>query len=417
MEISPQNSPRIPPAKRDPLDQYALEIARRNKLEGESLQKLSAIFPAGATTLHRKIKGWLEQRRFELTDTWSGQTTAMQAAIDEPLGERLARETAIRRARVAHLSGVEAATGEDYRIQATDNERARAAYQAGDHLHRALGDVAARFLVDRLRPQMTIGLASGRGVALTVDRLEDLAKDRREWMSGYQGIKIYSLSGGSWMGTWAMPFNRPLDADANVFHLGTILHVSPGIRTYIGSWLLAGERVTDPPSYEGVHLDLAIVGIGQLNTGHHFLRPDAALQLESMSNALASIREFQDTDGDKHASIADICHVLFYVGPGQPPKQISKAITELNNAMSTAPRKTLESAEEVILVAGGAQKEEALYHFVKGDCRDAPIDPARVTLITDSWTANRILERGSILNRGAAKTRCANRRPRQKRCP
>jgi len=62
--------------------------------------------------------------------------------------------------------------------------------------------------------------------------------------------------------------------------------------------------------------------------------------------------------------------------------------------MSTPPRKTLESAEEVILVAGGAQKEEALYHFVMGNCRDAPIDPARVTLITDSWTADRILERG-----------------------
>ena len=393
MEISPQTGPRQAPTKDDPLDQFALEIARRNKLEGESLQKLSAIFPAGATTLHRKLKGWLEEGRFELTDKWSGQTTAMQAAIDEPLGERLARETSIRRARVTHLTGVEAATGEDYRMQAT-SEKGQAAYQAGDYLHRALGDVAARFLIDRLRPQMTIGLASGRGVALTVDRLEDLAKDRREWMSGYQGVRIFSLSGGSWMGTWSMPFNRPLDADANVFHLGTILHVSPGIRTYIGSWLLEGERAAEPPSYDDVHLDLAIVGIGQLNTGHHFLRPDAALQLESMSDALASIREFQDKDGDRHASIADICHVLFYVGEGQPPDQIAKAISDLNNAMSTAPRKTLESAEEVILVAGGAQKEEALYHFVKGNCRGAPIDPARVTLITDSWTANRILERG-----------------------
>ena len=393
MEISPQTGPRQTPTKDDPLDQFALEIARRNKLEGESLQKLSGIFPAGATTLHRKLKGWLEEGRFELTDKWSGQTTAMQAAIDEPLGERLARETSIRRARVTHFTGVEAATGEDYRMQAT-SEKGQAAYQAGDYLHRALGDVAARFLIDRLRPQMTIGLASGRGVALTVDRLEDLAKDRREWMSGYQGVRIFSLSGGSWMGTWSMPFNRPLDADANVFHLGTILHVSPGIRTYIGSWLLEGERVAEPPSYEDVHLDLAIVGIGQLNTGHHFLRPDAALQLESMSEALASIREFQDKDGDRHASIADICHVLFYVGEGQPPDQIAKAISDLNNAMSTAPRKTLESAEEVILVAGGAQKEEALYHFVKGNCREAPIDPARVTLITDSWTAHRILERG-----------------------
>ena len=393
MEISSNTPPGQSQSKEDPLDQFALEIARRNKLEGESLQKLSSIFPAGATTLHRKLKGWLEEGRFELTDKWSGQTTAFQAAIDEPLGERLARETSIRRARVAHLTGVEPANGEDYLLQAT-SERGQAAYQAGDYLHRALGDVAARFLIDRLRPQMTIGLASGRGVALTVDRLEDLAKDRREWMSGYQGVRIFSLSGGSWMGTWAMPFNRPLDADANVFHLGTILHVSPGIRTYVGSWLLAGERVAEQPSYEGVRLDLAIVGIGQLNTGHHFLRPDAALQLESMSDALASIREFQDKDGDRHASIADICHVLFYVGTGQPPDQIAKAITDLNNAMSTAPRETLKSAEEVILVAGGAQKEEALYHFVKGNCRGAPIDPARVTLITDSWTANRILERG-----------------------
>jgi DNA-binding transcriptional regulator LsrR (DeoR family) len=376
------------------LDQYALEIARRNKLEGESLQKLSKIFPAGATTLHRKIKGWLEQGRFELTDTWSGQTTASQTVIDEPLGERLARATSIRRARVAHLSGVEAATGEDYRMQTSNNERAQAAYQAGDFLHRALGDVAARFLIDQLRPQMTIGLASGRGVALTVDRLEELAKDRREWMSGYQGVKIVSLSGGSWMGTWAMPFNRPLDADANVFHLGTILHVSPRIRTYIGSWLLAGERVAEQSNYDSVHLDLAIVGIGQLNTGHHFLRPDAALQMESMSDALDSIRDFQDKEGGQHASIADICHVLFYVGTGQPPNRLAKAIGELNKAMSTAPRKTLENAEEVILVAGGAQKEEALYHFIKGNCRGAPIDPARVTLITDSWTANRILERG-----------------------
>ena len=386
MDVSPQSAPRQSPSKDDPLDRFALEIARRNKLEGESLQKLSGVFPAGATTLHRKLKGWLEEGRFELTDTWSGQTTALQAAIDEPLGERLARETAIRRARVARLTGFEAAAGEDYWMQGA-SDRGQAAYQAGDYLHRALGDVAARFLIDRLRPQMTIGLASGRGVALTVDRLEDLAKDRREWMSGYQGVRIYSLSGGSWMGTWAMPFNRPLDADANVFHLGTILHVSPGIRTYIGSWLLAGERVTERPSYKGVHLDLAIVGIGQLNTGHHFLRPDAALQLES-------IREFQDKEGDRHASIADICHVLFYVGTGEPPDQIAKAIRDLNNAMSTAPRETLESAEEVILVAGGAQKEEALYHFVKGHCRDAPIDPARVTLITDSWTANRILDRG-----------------------
>ena len=98
------------------------------------------------------------------------------------------------------------------------------------------------------------------------------------------------------MGTWAIPFSRPLDADANVFHLGAILKSEAGMRKYMGSWLLSGERVAEQPSYEGVHLDLAIVGIGQLNTGHHFLRDDAALQLESVSRALAHIREFQDEE-------------------------------------------------------------------------------------------------------------------------
>ena len=395
MSISTKTGSNQSPKKGGPLDQYALEIARRNKLDGESLQKLSKIFPAGATTLHRKLKGWLEEGRFDMVDTWNDQSTTFPASIsiDEPLGERLARETGIRRARVARLTGVDAAAGEDYRMPVT-SEGGQAAYQAGDHLHSALGNVAALFLIDRLRPNMTIGLASGRGVALTVDRLQALAKDRREWMSGYQAVRIVSLSGGSWQGTWAMPFNRPLDADANVFHLGTILGVSPNIRTYVGSWLLAGERVAEEPSYQGIHLDLAIVGIGQLNTGHHFLRPDAALQLDSMGDALATIREFQAKDEDQRASIADICHVLFYLGVGQPPNRLAKAINELNSAMSTPPRETLESAEEVILVAGGAQKEEALYHFVKGNCRDAPINPARVTLITDSWTADRILERG-----------------------
>ena len=393
MKISPRNMPRPDSATEEPLDQRALEIVRRNKLEGESLKDLSSEFSAGATTLHRKLKTWLEQGRFELIDKWSGQTSALDVTTDEPLGENLARETLIRRARVAHVSGVEAATGPDYR-QPADSDRGQVAYQAGDQLHRALGDVAARLLLDRLRPNMTIGLASGRGVAFTIQRLEELSRDRPAWISGYQGAEIFSLSGGSWMGSWAIPFNRPLDADANVFHLGTILQVSSGKRTYKGSWLLVREGAPEQPSYEGVHLDLAIVGIGQLNTGHHFLRPDAALQLESLSSALARIREFQEKDKDLHASIADICHILFYVGPGQLPDEVAETVAELNNAMSAAPKKILQDADEIILVAGGAQKEEALYNFIKGNCKDAPIDPARVTLITDSWTARRILERG-----------------------
>ncbi|SVD08071.1 uncharacterized protein METZ01_LOCUS360925, partial [marine metagenome] len=90
MTSSNQSSPRQTSSKSDPLDQFALEIARRNKLEGESLQKLSTIYSSGVTTLHRKLKGWLEEGRFDLIDKWGDPTTASQTstAIDEPLGER-----------------------------------------------------------------------------------------------------------------------------------------------------------------------------------------------------------------------------------------------------------------------------------------------------------------------------------------
>ena len=46
MSISPQTGSNQSTARVDPLDRFALEIARRNKLEGESLQKLANIFPA-----------------------------------------------------------------------------------------------------------------------------------------------------------------------------------------------------------------------------------------------------------------------------------------------------------------------------------------------------------------------------------
>ena len=389
MRTSPQSMLRPEPATEDLVEQSALDIARRNRLEGTSLKKLSQEFNMGVTTLHRKLARWIKQDRFELIDRWSSPT--LDVPTDEPLGESLAQETSIRRARVADVTGVEAAYGPDYR-QSADSYRGQAAYEAGDKLHLALADVAARLLLNKMRPNMAIGLASGRGVAFTVQRLEELTKDRPSWISGYQGVEIFSLSGGSWMGSWWISFNRPLDADANVFHLGTILQVPPSNRTYKGSWLVR-DALPGQPSYEDVHLDLVIAGIGQLDTGHHFLRPDAALQLESMSDALTRIKEFQEIDQHR-AVIAEICHILFHGGTGQPPEEVAEIMARLNSSISTAPKKILQDADEVLLVAGGAQKEEALYNFVKGHCTDAPIDPGRVTLITDAWTARRILERG-----------------------
>jgi len=352
----------------------------------------------------------VKDRRFDLVDR-----IARVTELDEQLGERLAKETQLRRALVARVSGVEEAFTEQYRKEPTTGD-AVAAYKAGDELHRALGEVGAEYVLGRLRQGMAIGLASGRGVGFTIIRLSDLARNKPSWVSGYDKIQIWSLCGGAHVGTWATQTPRDLDADENAFALGSILGIPRGNVHYMYGWVSAypADKQQQQPSSPD-HLDQAVVGLGQLNTRHHFLRhrgEDA--QLDPMAEPLRRITEWQEKEDQLVYRVAEIGHTLFPVGGKKGlPEDFLAAINEINEVIRAVSPKVIMEAGDVVLVAGGTQKLKALAELAIGECPDAPVDLSNLTLVTDRRTAEEMLDLVGTRGRNARGDR-PRTKPRQR---
>lgn len=378
--------------KEDQLETLALEIATQNLLKGKSLKQLSQTYPYAPSTIHRRLKTWLAADRFELVDKLESSTTEHVIDIDGRLGEMLAKKTKIWRARVARISGVDAAYTHQY-LEKPDSPEALKAYRDGDGLHKALGEVAADCLLNSLRRNFTVGLASGRGVGFTILKLAELAQEKPSWVSGYESVHIVSLCGGGHVGTWAIPTILPLDADQNAFALASILQVPKDYVTYMGGWISADRNRPRQNVDLPYSLDLALVGLGQLNTRHHFFHHYGEVQMGAMVEPLQRIRDWQSKSPELLYRVADIGHRLFPVGEKELPPDFVKAINEINESILAIPPRQMRQAGEVILVSGGAQKAAALCELVTGGCPEAPIDLRNLTLITDAWTASYILSR------------------------
>ena len=239
---------------------------------------------------------------------------------------------------------------------------------------------------------MTIGLASGRGVGFTIMKLAELAEKQPSEFRGLDSIRLVSLCGGGHVGTWATPINRDLDADQNAFVLGSILRIPRTNVRYMGGWISL-----DPEQPQGeldfhYQLDLALVGLGQLNTRHHFFHHYGEVQLGAMGAPLQTIKDWQERDQSLLFKIAEIGHRLFPVGGVEGlPQDCLDAVDEVNQRILAVPHQKLMQATEVILVAGGAQKVHALSMLLNSRCPDAPIDLRKLTLVTDAWTAEEII--------------------------
>src|SRR5262245_12455081 len=120
----------------DELDRQAAAIASDHLLRGKSLRSLAAVYPASASTLHRRLTAVRREGRFELLDKRS--LAARIVSRDERLEEELAHKTRLWRARVVRIDGVDPASTQDYLGGANQNA-ALTAYIASDELHRALG--------------------------------------------------------------------------------------------------------------------------------------------------------------------------------------------------------------------------------------------------------------------------------------
>lgn len=372
------------------LNDQALEIARKHLLEGINLRDLAKLYHASPSTLHRRLKGWLGESRFELRDR-SGNGGASILGLDDDLAEALVRKTGIWRARVVRIAGVEPALGELPSADSISPET-HEAYQASDELHRGLGQVAGELLLNTLRRNMTIGLSSGRGVGFTVDRVGELLANAPSWGRGFEGIDLVALCGGAHMGLWDLPYVRDFDADQNVFTLSGLLNVRRSHVHYVTGPVAPSDIESRPAPDVKLSLDLAVIGLGQLSPHHPYLRDCSELQLKTMSEPVRRMLQWQATNKDSLECILEIVLKLYPVSREPLPTEFLEAIRHTNDSILTVPAEKIKNAGEVLLVAGGRQKLEAISGLLLGRSQDTPIQKTNLTLITDAWTAKRICE-------------------------
>jgi DNA-binding transcriptional regulator LsrR (DeoR family) len=374
------------------LDNLALEIARKRLLQNASYKELAEQYFTSPSTIHRRLSGWLKENRFELEDKLASRRTALVVGKDDRLAEELVRKAGIWRARVVQISGVDSAYTEKY-LDEPESESAQTAFKASDDLHKCLGEVAADLILNSLRKNMTLGISSGRGVGFTVEALGETIRKTPSWVSGYESISLVSLCGGVHSGKWGQSsaISRDFDADQNVFALAAALKIPRRHISYI-----SGPGLTPSPepaeSRFKMNLDIAVIGLGQLNTRHHYFRDIIELKLNSASDPIQKIMDWQGKNPALCDGLAEIVMKLYPTGNNNLPPDFLQAIKEVNHTILSVSPSKIKNAGEIVLIAGGRQKVEALSGLLSGDYPDAPIDRKNLTLITDSWTAETILK-------------------------
>lgn len=380
----------------DGIDTNALKIMTEHLLEGETLAKLAIQYDVSRSTLHRRIVQWRGDRRFRLEDMQADRDSARVVTVDEGLSVEFADKTGhLREVHVVSTRGTDAAASEEFRGDPS-KAATQAAYLASDELHRLLGHEGGECLYRGLSRNSSIGVGPGRAASSTVDAFCKLAQERPTHFRGFTSCTIYSLCGGAREEPWFRTSSRRwLDADENAAQLGHALR-SDDVNFRI-HWTSSENQEWMNGLKRPINLARVLVGLGVLNTQHHFRRYEHTVQLSAIADPLRVIREWQEDapnlteKGIREDSIADIGHRVFATRR-LLDDEIKEAIDEINERVVAMPLEYMREAEEVILVAAGAQKLRALYQLVTGRCSNPPVDPANITLVTDEWTAVRIIE-------------------------
>jgi hypothetical protein len=141
-------------------------------------------------------------------------------------------------------------------------------------------------------------------------------------------------------------------------------------------------------------LNLALLGFGVVNSGHHFLQHLGQLGLIELEEPLRRITGHYATKPPLRDRVAEIGHRLYLAGPRRDfPSDLIDAIAAVNQVVVALEPGQLQQASEFILVAGGAQKVTALLSLIRGEWPDTPVDVGHTTLVTDTWTAGEMLSR------------------------
>jgi DNA-binding transcriptional regulator LsrR (DeoR family) len=373
------------------LDKSAAEIARKHLLKGVSFRELGRTYHASPSTVQRRLTRWLTENRFDLRDRMSEKKTAVIVARDDELGERLARKTGIWRARVVQITGAEEAYRTEI-LEDQDNGQGEAVSRASDELHRCLGEVAGELILTSLRKNITVGLSSGRAVGFAVEKMGELVQRTPSWGKGFESARLVSLCGGAHIGMCESSNRRDFDADENIFTLASLLRVPRRNVAYMIGPVSSNQNNSERWSRNRFSLDLAVIGLGQLNTRHHYFRDYNELQLKALSGPIHELIESQTRDPERAGCIAEVVLRLYPTINTDLAPEYNEAIRKTNSTIVAVPPESLKKASEIMLIAGGRQKLAALSGILKGECLGAPIEKTSLTLITDAWTAEQLLQ-------------------------
>ena len=274
-----------------------------------------------------------------------------------------------------------------------DGVDAQRAFEAHDRLHQALGQTAATYFATRLRRGMTIGVSSGRGVGFLVMGLAELAQERPSLLRGYQSIQIESLCGGARVGAWrSLPCARWMPTRTCFSSRQYSECRGAASPTCGGGYRASSGTKSNTPMAPISTWHWS--GLEVLNTRHQFfLHHDQNVQLGAIAPYIETLKELQSDDPALLDSVAGIAHHFFATGQREYPDRLLEAVDGINREVLVVPPERIRTADEIIMVAGGAQKLNALVDLLDGRCPGAPIDLENLTLVTDAWTAERVLER------------------------
>ena len=118
-----------------------------------------------------------------------------------------------------------------------------------------------------------------------------------------------------------------------------------------------------------------------------------------LSGPIRRIIEWQSTHPELLDSIAEVVLRLYPVGDKPLIPEFVETIRETNSTILAVAPEKIKNASEILLIAGGNQKVNALYGILMGGCSEAPIDKENLTLVTDAWTAETLLRRISALSK------------------
>jgi hypothetical protein len=157
------------------------------------------------------------------------------------------------------------------------------------------------------------------------------------------------------------------------------------------------DQTNQPPdTSDRLSLDLAVIGLGELNSQHPYFRDQNEFQLKVMTGPIHKLVDGQSKNPGLLNCIAEIVLRLYPVGDKGITEEFIDTIRRTNVTILAVPIEKIRNAGEIMLVAGGRQKLRALCGVLLGNNPEIPIEKTNLTLVTDAWTAEQVLHKANF---------------------